>query len=249
MKTFGLIGYPLGHSWSAGYFSAKFEKEGISDVRYVNFPLEQISLLPELLQGDPTLAGLNETIPYKEKVIPYLDALEGAAQEIGAVNCISVKRSPKGIQLTGHNTDAVGFEQSIESKVPLRDRIAMILGTGGAAKAAAWVLQKNGCNIIWVSRRPSEGRSVGYDAITRQMLSECTLIINTTPLGMMPLEEGFPPIPYHWLESKQYLFDMVYNPTQTVFLKKGVEMGCTTISGLDMLHRQAEAAWSIWNRR
>lgn len=249
MRTFGLIGYPLGHSWSAGYFAAKFEKEGISDVRYVNFPLEHIALLPELLQGDPTLAGLNVTIPYKEKVIPYLHALEGAAQEIGAINCISVKRNHSGILLTGHNTDAMGFEQCIEGKVPLMDRTAMILGTGGAAKAAARVLQKNGCKIIWVSRRPSDDKTVGYDAITRQMLTECTLIINATPLGMMPGVEGFPPIPYNWLESKQYLFDMVYNPTQTVFLTKGAEMGCTTINGLEMLHYQAEAAWSIWNRR
>jgi len=247
MRTFGLIGYPLGHSWSAGYFARKFQQEGIIDAQYLNFPLDNLDKLAELLQKERQLLGLNVTIPYKEKIIPQLDSLVGAAQRIAAVNCIKVTRNAGTIHLSGYNTDVEGFEKSLMGKIDFANKKALILGTGGAAKAAEWVLNKHYCQIVRVSRAPIEGVALGYDDITQELLNECTLIINATPLGMMPNQNTYPPLPYQWLQRNHFLFDMVYNPTETEFLKKGKAMGCQTLNGLEMLHLQAEAAWAVWN--
>jgi len=248
MRTFGIIGFPLGHSWSAKYFNEKFQNEGIADAEYKVFPLESIEDFPKLLDSEPTLAGLNVTIPYKEKVIPYLDGLEGAAAETGAVNVIHFDRSGSRPILTGHNTDVAGFEQSLLNEGITLPRKALVLGTGGASKAVAWVLKKHGCNFLLVSRKPAGIGTIGYTDLTGEMIREHTLIINTSPLGMHPDIESCPDIPYHWLTKDHILFDLVYNPPETLFIKKGDEMGCKTVNGLGMLLEQAKKAWEAWNR-
>lgn len=247
MRTFGIIGYPLGHSWSAKYFSGKFEKEGIYDAQYKIFPLESIHDFPELLKSEPGLAGLNVTIPYKEKVIQYLNGLEGAAAETGAVNVIKFDRSGLQPKLTGHNTDAAGFEKSLISECIPLPRKALVLGTGGASKAVTWVLKKYGCDFLMASRNPADISTIGYTDITGEIINEHTLIINTTPLGMHPNIDSCPEIPYQWLTECNTLFDLVYNPPETLFLKKGREKGCKTVNGAGMLIEQARKAWEIWS--
>jgi shikimate dehydrogenase len=248
MRTFGIIGFPLGHSWSAKYFSEKFHNEAIADAEYKVFPLESLNNLPKLLAAEPGLVGLNVTIPYKEKVIPYLDALEGAAAETGAVNVIHFDRSASKLKLTGHNTDVVGFEQSLLNLGISLPQKALVLGTGGASKAVSWVLNKHCCDFLLVSRKPAGLGTIGYTDLTGEMIREHALIINTSPLGMYPNIESCPDIPYHWLTEDHILFDLVYNPPETLFIKKGHEMGCKTVNGLGMLLGQAKKAWEIWNR-
>lgn len=248
MRTFGIIGFPLGHSWSAKYFSDKFQREKISDTEYKIFTLERITDFPILLKSEPYLAGLNVTLPYKQKVIPYLDGLEGAASETSAVNVIHFDRSGGKLKLTGHNTDVTGFEQSLLQEGISLAQKALVLGTGGASKAVTWVLKKHGCDFLMVSRKPENRGHIGYSNLTREMLSEYTLIINTTPLGMHPNIDSCPDIPYQWLTEYHTLFDLVYNPSETLFLTKGKEKGCKTINGAKMLIGQAKKAWEIWNR-
>ncbi len=248
MRVFGIIGYPLGHSWSAKFFAEKFSREGIQDTVYKMFPLESIADFPKLLEAEPDLFGLNVTIPYKEKVIQYLDELEGAAAENKAVNVIRFDRSGSKLKLTGHNTDVAGFEQSLQDESISLPRNALVLGTGGASKAVNWVLKKHGCDFLLVSRNPSGENTIGYNQLTEEIIKERTLIINTTPLGMVPDTDTFPPIPYQWLGQGHVLFDLVYNPPETLFLKKGKEAGCQTVNGSGMLTGQAIKAWEIWNR-
>lgn len=247
MRIFGIIGNPLGHSWSASHFNEKFRKENISDAVYKIFPLESIEDFPALLQSEPGLAGLNVTIPFKEKIIPYLDALKGAAAETGAVNVIRFVRKDGILRLTGHNTDVDGFRESLINSGFLLPQKALILGTGGASKAVAWVLQKLGCDYLLVSRKPTGENTISYDDLSREVLNERTLIVNTTPLGMLPNIATYPPIPYHWLGSKHFLFDLIYNPPETLFLKIGKEQGCQIMNGEEMLLGQARKAWKIWN--
>ncbi|MBW6497642.1 MAG: shikimate dehydrogenase [Bacteroidales bacterium] len=248
MRVFGIIGYPLGHSWSAKYFAEKFQREGIHDAVYKMFPLESIADFPKLLEAEPDLVGLNVTIPYKEQVIPFLDGLEGAAAENRAVNVIGFDRSGSKLKLTGHNTDVAGFEQSLLDESISLPQKALVLGTGGASKAVTWVLKKHGCDFLLVSRRPSGENTIGYDDLSASIIQEHTLIINTTPLGMVPNIDTCPYIPYQYLGSGHTLFDLVYNPAETLFLKKGKEMGCKTVNGSGMLTGQAIKAWEIWNR-
>lgn len=248
MRTFGIIGFPLVHSWSAKFFSEKFLNEAIADAQYKVFPLKSLNDLPKLIAAEPGLVGLNVTIPYKERVISHLDSLEGAAAETGAVNVIHFDRSGGKLKLTGHNTDVAGFEQSIMDEGITLSRKALVLGTGGASKAVAWVLRKHGCDPLLVSRKPAGIGTIGYTDLTGEMLREHPLIINTSPLGMYPNIESCPDIPYHWLTEDHILFDLVYNPPETLFIKKGHEMGCKTVNGLGMLLGQAEMAWKIWNR-
>ena len=247
MRVFGLIGYPLGHSWSAGFFNAKFQGEQITDAIYKPFPIKSIDEFPALLEAEPSLAGLNVTIPYKEAVIPFLDALEEAASEIGAVNVIRFERSEMGLRLTGHNSDVHGFEQSLLHAGIKLPQKALVLGTGGASKAVTWVLEKLGCEYLLVSRNPGGKNTIVYQQLRREIIADHGLIINTTPLGMLPDTETFPPIPYQWLDSRHFLFDLVYNPPETLFLKKGKEQGCRTMNGEIMLLEQARKAWEIWN--
>lgn len=243
MKKFGLIGFPLTHSFSKKYFTEKFIRENIPSVEYDSYPLDDISGLLSLLGSQPLLAGLNVTIPYKEKVIPYLDELSDEVKQIGACNCISIN----GGRLTGYNTDVIGFEKSLKKKLKPHHKRALVLGTGGAAKAVYYVLEKNNIPYLKVSRNAGY-LQLSYESLTSEIIESHQLIVNTTPLGMYPDINSFPLIPYNSLDSRHYLFDLVYNPTKTVFLFKGDERGAETENGADMLIYQAEASWDIWTR-
>jgi shikimate dehydrogenase len=245
-KLFGLIGYPISHSWSANYFAEKFRNENISGCQYKLFPLKEIGEFADLINSEQDLLGLNVTIPYKEQVIPFLDHLDNSAREIGAVNTIKIIRKEKDVFKKGFNTDVVGFERSIDYfKVEIPDR-ALILGTGGASKAVDWVLRKLGCETKFATRTSKNENQITYEELGKSQLDEYPLIINTTPLGMYPHVDEIPELPYHKLKSNQTLYDLIYNPEETMFLKKGKEKGCKTIGGLYMLQQQAEAAWQIW---
>lgn len=243
MRIYGLIGYPLGHSFSARYFGNKFSKEGIEDARYQLFELKDISLFSKLWQEQPALRGLNVTIPYKEKVIPYLDRLSDSAKEIGAVNVI---RREADNSLSGHNTDYIGFKQSLLNWLPeLHRQKALVLGTGGAAKAVSIALKHLNVPHVFVSRQEGEA-NLSYEQLSTEVLNEHQLIINTTPLGMQPAIETKPRLPYHLLGNQHWLYDLVYNPETTAFMQEGIRQGAQVKNGLEMLHAQAEAAWKIW---
>ncbi|MFN7115331.1 MAG: shikimate dehydrogenase family protein [Saprospiraceae bacterium] len=242
-KLYGLIGYPLSHSFSKRYFTEKFENEGITDCFYELFPLEKIELLLSTIKSCPNLSGLNVTIPYKESVIGYLNLLDEGARRIGAVNCIKIERG----FLLGYNTDAYGFERALLEFLQAHQaqpQQALVLGTGGAAKAVHFVLSKLQLRYTTVSREPGKG-DLTYEALTS--LEAYPLIINTTPLGMAPNYESYPDIPYHCLSEQHLLYDLVYNPEQTLFLQKGAQQGAATQNGLSMLYYQAEKAWEIWS--
>jgi shikimate dehydrogenase len=244
MRKFGLIGYPLGHSFSGKYFGNKFKIAGIEDCSYSNYEIANISLLPEILK-DPDLEGLNVTIPYKESVIPFLHSQDIIVQETGACNCIHIKKG----HLKGFNTDVKGFEESLTEKLRNTDKFALVLGTGGSSKAVAWVLNKKAIQFLFVSRNKSEnGNQITYNDLSPELIEKYTLVINCTPLGMEPATENCPPIPYEFINSDHYLFDLVYNPPKTLFLLKGEKAGARIKNGSDMLAIQAEASWDIWNR-
>jgi shikimate dehydrogenase len=243
MRQFGLIGYPLSHSFSKKYFTEKFEKEGLHDCVYSNYSIASIDELTALLKNNPLLEGINVTIPYKELVLPFLAQQSPVVKEIKACNCIKIENG----QLTGYNTDVTGFELSLLSKLGNNHKHALILGTGGAAKAVEYVLSKLGIHYSYVSRKASPG-TLSYETVTPGLLAGHTLIINTTPLGMYPNADEFPPIPYQALTGKHYLFDLVYNPEKTMFLKMGEARGAVIKNGQDMLLIQAAESWKIWNR-
>lgn len=242
MKQYALIGKPLTHSFSKKYFTNKFAVEQINDCVYELHQLESIDEFPDLLKAHPNLHGLNVTIPYKEAVIPFLDELSDEAKEIGAVNTISIKNG----QLKGHNTDVLGFRDSLFTWLKETPKGALILGTGGASKGIAYVLRKAGIPYLKVSRSLEKG-NLTYGDLDRNILSQYSLIINTTPLGTFPNIETAPDIPYNLLSKENSLYDLVYNPEKTVFLKGGNTKGCSTKNGLEMLVAQAEYAWEIWN--
>ncbi len=246
MKTFGLIGFPLTHSFSQKYFSEKFEKENIS-ARYLNFPIASINDFTELFKHHPYLAGLNVTIPYKQKVIPFLDELDTTAKQIGAVNVIKIFWENKIPRLKGYNSDIVGFKNSLTPLLSTTNNMALILGTGGASKAIAEGLKQLGIEFKYVSRTPSSTDILSYNQITEDIISEYNLIVNTSPLGMFPKTDSCPDIPYSSLTSQHIVYDLVYNPEETLFLKKAKEQGAQIKNGLEMLHMQAEEAWRIWN--
>jgi shikimate dehydrogenase len=240
---YGLIGYPLSHSWSAAWFSEKFTKETITDKKYLLFPLEQISDFPGLIRMNPDLHGLNVTIPYKEKIIDFLDELDDTAKNIGAVNTIRIIRKPGVTLLKGYNTDAEGFRLSADLS---GFKKALILGTGGASKAVAFTLKNQGIDFLLISRNPVNSYSIRYAEITEEIMNSHSLIINTTPLGMYPDIDSFPPIPYQWVTGSHFLYDLVYNPELTLFLNKGQEKGATIQNGKKMLQLQAEKSFEIW---
>ncbi|MFW9597475.1 MAG: shikimate dehydrogenase family protein [Paludibacter sp.] len=244
MRQFGLIGYPLGHSFSKRFFTDKFQSEGI-EAAYETYPLENIELFPSLIQ-DIELSGLNVTIPYKEQVIPFLDEMDDAAAEIGAVNVIKFIRSNDRLTLKGYNSDAAGFEQSLTPYLQPHHTKALILGTGGASKAIRYVLNKLGIQTQYVSRTASESK-ISYNQLNNELMDEYKLIVNASPLGTFPNVDTCPDIPYEFLTEKHLLFDVVYNPAETLFMKKGKEKGATVINGEPMLIGQALVAWSIWN--
>lgn len=247
MKVFGLIGYPLGHSFSKGFFAEKFKNENIKNCVYNNYPIESIQQFRQLIDENPDFAGLNVTIPYKEQVIPFLDAINPEAKEIGAVNTIKIQDTPSGKKLTGYNTDVYGFETSLQPMLQDYHKKALILGTGGASKAIKYILTKLGISFISASIEELQENEIRYSDITKELIGECLLIINATPLGTFPKVDTCPDIPYEFITSKHVLFDLVYNPEETLFLKKGKEQGANGKNGLQMLHLQAEKAWEIWN--
>lgn len=247
MKLYGLIGFPLEHSFSAHFFKKKFLKEGI-DAAYKNFPLKDIEEFGELVKNEDSLMGLNVTVPYKEKIIPYLDALTQTARFIQAVNTICFCRRDNKLALAGHNTDVIGFERSLKEHLKDHHTSALVLGTGGSSKAVVYVLGQFGIEFIRVSRSKGEER-ISYSDLTPRHLRDHLLIINTTPRGMHPDVDTYPDIPYRALTRDHLLFDLVYNPEKTVFLSRGEKMGATIVNGYDMLVYQAEASWEIWNRQ
>lgn len=243
MRKFGLLGRNIDYSFSRGYFNKKFKDLGISDI-YENFDIPDISEFPEVLQKNPKLKGLNVTIPYKEEIIPFLDEIDAVAQKIGAVNTIKIEESGK---LIGFNTDYFGFKIGLEDFLPLKQKTALILGTGGASKAIAYTLVELNFHYRFVSRIPSE-TSVSYSDLDKEIIQNHLLIINCTPLGTFPNIASFPDIPYHYLTSEHLLFDLIYNPDETTFLKKGRAAGAKISNGLKMLEMQAEKSWTLWNK-
>lgn len=244
MRVYGLIGYPLSHSFSKKYFTEKFEREGLDECRYELFPLSSIEELPQLLNDNPELCGLNVTIPYKEQVLSYLQEENELVKAIRACNCIDIREG----KLKGYNTDVLGFERSLQQLMQPHHKKALILGTGGVSKAVQFILQKMGLGYRYVSRKPGV-HSFSYEQLTPAVLAEYTLIVNTTPLGMYPNVTEAPPIPYEALSPQHYLFDMVYNPEKTLFMKMGEEKGAVIKNGYDMLEIQADESWNIWSRQ
>lgn len=245
MDKYGLIGFPLGHSFSMGYFNEKFKAEHIN-AEYVNFEIPSIEHFKEVIEDNPNLRGLNVTIPYKQQVIPFLDELDPRAERIGAVNVIKVMRTPKGkVKLKGYNSDVIGFSQSIEPLLESHHKKALILGTGGASKAIYNGLRSLGLEATFVSRTKRENM-LSYSELGPKEMSEYTVIVNTSPVGMYPKVDNCPNIPYNLLTSKHLLYDLIYNPDESLFLKKGKAHGAVTKNGLEMLLLQAFAAWDIW---
>ncbi len=243
MQKYGLIGRHLKHSFSPKYFSKKFEAEGIENASYATFELADISEFPILLKEEPNLLGLNVTIPYKEEIIPYLHELSPIAKQVGAVNTIQFK---DGL-LIGHNTDIIGFEQSLVQcfKNRATPKKALILGTGGAAKAVAYSLERLGILYQYVSRTKQDFCQC-YDNLSDEMIKAHLLIINTTPLGMYPKLDQAPDLPYEAIGKEHLCYDLIYNPEQTRFLEYAAQQGAYISNGIAMLYAQAEAAWAIW---
>jgi shikimate dehydrogenase len=242
MRRFGLIGFPLSHSFSKKFFSEKFEKENTLDCTYENFPISAISQFPELLQQHPDLQGINVTIPYKKAIIPYLSSISPVVEAIGACNCIHIKEGA----LIGHNTDVVGFRQSLLPFLQPHHQQALVLGTGGASAAVVYVLKQLNISYLLVSRSTGQD-TIAYQDLTKSILAEHTLIINTTPLGTFPQVDVCPPIPYDQLTPLHHLYDLVYNPAETRFIKMGKEKGASFQNGWEMLIEQANESWRIWN--
>ena len=250
MNTYGLIGFPLKHSFSAKFFTEKFAREGI-DAEYLNFEIADILQLREVILFNQRLRGLNVTIPYKEQVIPFLNEITPEAEKIGAVNVIKIERRPNDMyhhKLTGYNTDYVGFKNSISPMLrPETDHNALILGTGGASKAVAQALSDLGLRWKYVSRAPHEDRFT-YNQLSAEVLAQYTVIVNCSPVGTFPHADECPDIPYSLLSPGHILYDLIYNPSETLFLKKGKAQGATVKNGAEMLELQALAAWEIWRK-
>lgn len=245
MDKYGLIGYPLGHSFSIGYHNQRFADEGIN-AKYINFEISNIEQLIEVLSQNPDLKGLNVTIPYKEKVMEYLDYISPEARAIGAVNVIRVIHEGKKIVLRGYNSDVIGFTQSIEPMLESYHKKALVLGTGGASKAVAYGLKSLGIEPVFVSRYERPG-TIQYKNITPDVVKEYNVIVNCTPLGMFPKVDSCPDLPYEALDDRNILYDLIYNPDETLFMKKGAERGAAVKNGLEMLLLQAFASWEYWN--
>jgi shikimate dehydrogenase len=246
MRKFGLIGYPLGHSFSKKFFNEKFERESINDCIYENYPLAKIEDLQILINSEKDLEGLNVTIPYKSQVIRYLDKISDDASEIGAVNVLKIKRPGNNPNISGFNSDINGIRDSL--LLLLRPDISksLVLGTGGSSKAVCYLLNKLSVEYTLISRSAKPG-CLTYQDLDREMIQSHRLIINTTPLGMYPDTEGRPEINYDFIGKDHILFDLVYNPMLTTFLRLGKERGAVVLNGLKMLYRQAERSWEIWN--
>lgn len=245
MDKYGLIGYPLGHSFSVSYFNQKFADEDIN-AKYENFEIENIDILPEILDQNPELRGLNVTIPYKQKVMDYLDAISPEASAIGAVNVIRVTHEGNRTKLKGFNSDVIGFTKSIEPMLEKFHRKALVLGTGGASKAIDYGLKSLGLDTVYVSRYQRSG-TIQYKDVTPEVIKEYNVIVNCTPCGMYPHVEECPQLPYEAMDSHTILYDLIYNPDETLFMKRGAAQGANVKNGLEMLLLQAFASWEFWN--
>jgi shikimate dehydrogenase len=241
MKLYGLIGYPLGHSFSKKYFEEKFVKENLQDCSFELFPIEEIETFTDIIATQKKLQGLAVTIPHKQAVMPLLTQMSDEAKAVGAVNCIKIIEG----KTIGYNTDVIGFEKSLLPLLQHHHTKALVLGTGGASKAVQYILKKIGIPFFLVSRTKTD-KTITYENISAEIIQTHALIINTTPLGMTPNEEGFADIPYHLITSKHLLYDLIYKPEKTMFLQKGESQGCNIKNGFEMLILQAEENWKIW---
>lgn len=244
MDIYGLVGYPLTQSFSQKYFTQKFVNENIQ-AKYLNFSIESIDEFPEIIENQ-IIKGLNVTIPYKEKVLPFIHHLDETAQKVGAVNVVKITYQKNKARLIGYNSDVYGFELSLKKYLKPNHTRALVLGTGGAAKAVVYVLKKLGIDFKSVSRNATKGDFV-YHELTNKHIVDAPLLINTTPLGMFPLINTFPEIPYEAVSSEHLAFDLIYNPEETQFMKKCAQQGAVAVNGYEMLVNQAEKAWEIWN--
>lgn len=254
MQQLGLIGYPLGHSFSKKYFTEKFDNQGLSaEWAYELFSIDRIEKLPEILRGSKNrIVGLNVTIPHKVAVMALLDAIDPSAAAVGAVNCIKITwpQGDDSPHLMGYNTDVIGFEKSVLNLLGgsfPEGLQALILGTGGAAKAAAFTFRQNNIPFKYVSRTRSDGQ-LSYDDLDKNVMQTHRLIVNSTPLGMAPNTEGVPPLPFQFVDNQHFIFDMIYNPLQTRLMTLAEERGAKAVNGLDMLIEQAEQGWAIWQK-
>lgn len=245
MHTYGLIGHPLGHSFSRAFFTKKFQEEGIQ-AEYLNFDIATLETLKDILDAHPQLKGFNVTLPYKQAIIPLLDGVSEEARAIGAVNVVRVSHTPQGIRLKGFNSDTIGFSNSISPLLKPHHDKALVLGTGGASKAVCHSLDKLGIGWKYVSRKPMPG-AYTYEALTPEIMAAHTVIVNCSPVGMYPHTGACPQIPYEALTPRHLLYDLVYNPVTTLFMKRGEEHGAVTKNGLEMLHLQALASWDFWH--
>ncbi|MBR4388372.1 MAG: shikimate dehydrogenase [Prevotella sp.] len=245
MDKYGLIGYPLGHSFSISYFNEKFKNEGI-DAVYENFEIPSIDNFLEVVETNPDLRGLNVTIPYKQKVMSFLDYISPEARAIGAVNVIRIERKGTKTIMKGYNSDVIGFTQSIEPLLESHHKKALVLGTGGSSKAIAFGLHSLGVESVFVSRYERPG-TIQYDKLTPEDVKEYNVIVNCTPCGMYPHTDQCPLLPYEAMDNHNLLYDLIYNPDKTLFMRKGAAQGATVKNGLEMLLLQAFASWDFWN--
>ena len=244
-KKFGLVGKDISYSFSKGYFEEKFKNLKLDNLSYRNFDIPEIAEFPFLIyHKEEEFGGFNVTIPYKQSILKYLSELDGDAKKIGAVNTIKITDDN---ELIGFNTDVYGFENSLKPQLKDNHKKALIFGTGGASRAVAFVLNKLNIPFIFVSRSPNSENTIGYDEVSEELLNSHQLLINCTPLGTFPNIDDCPSIPYNYLTEEHYLFDLIYNPSETSFLKKGKKRGAIIKNGLEMLELQAERSWEIWN--
>lgn len=244
-KIFGLIGYPLGHSFSRDFFSKKFSNENIN-AEYLNFEIDDISKFNDIIKKNSNIYGLNVTIPYKSAIIHYLDEVDETAKNIGAVNVIKFIRSGNSLRLKGYNSDIIGFTNSISPLLKEHNNKALILGTGGVSKAIKYALNKIGIDTLFVSRNKKEN-SITYTELSKDIMNEYSVIVNASPVGMYPNIDTAPDIPYEFITNKHVVFDTIYNPEETLFMKMASKNGAIVKNGLEMLIGQAIAAWEIWN--
>jgi len=247
-KLYGLIGFPLTHSYSEKYFNDKFRDRNITNVDYKSFDIPDIKLVKDIINEKPNLCGLNVTFPYKEAILKYVDEIERDAQLIGASNLIKIIRKDQQIKIVAYNSDVYGFKKSISPLLKPYHKKALIIGKGGAAKAAKYVLAQFGIGVSFVSRSPYISNQMSYSQIDRFILDEHKILINASPIGMFPNTNELPDIPYNLLTKEHLVFDMIYNPEETRFLKMAKKQGATTINGLSMFHNQADRSWEIWNK-
>ena len=248
MELYGLIGYPLEHSASPDFFRRKFDEEGIHNADYRLFPIKEINELPRLVAEHPDLAGFNVTSPHKQAILPYLTRTDNAAATIGAVNTVKVVRGNGCTELHGYNTDYIGFAESLLEALPRTPKRALVLGSGGGARAVTYALTGLHTVVTTVSRTLGRG-AFTYRDLTAEVVKENLLVVNATPLGMHPAPDGCPDFPFEWLTPKHFLFDLIYNPGETEFLRRGRLRGAGTCNGLSMLHHQADATWAVWRNQ